>query len=75
MRTSTTRQTPGSFASRGGILDVYSLNYPDPIRIEFFDTEIDSIRFFNPDTQRTIRATDEAVLVPASDILFSDEQI
>lgn len=68
-------QTPGSFASRGGILDVYSLNYPDPIRIEFFDTEIDSIRFFNPDTQRTIRATDEAVLVPASDILFSDEQI
>lgn len=68
-------QTPGSFASRGGILDVYSLNYPDPIRIEFFDTEIDSIRFFNPDTQRTVRSIDEVVLVPASDILFSDEQV
>lgn len=67
--------SPGSYAARGGILDVYSVNYPDPIRIEFFDTEIDSIRFFNPDTQRTIRSIDEAVLVPASDILFTDEQI
>ena len=68
-------ETPCSYAVRGGILDVYSLNYPDPIRIEFFDTEIDSIRFFNPNNQRTVRSIDEAVLVPASDVLFSDEQI
>ncbi|EJW92280.1 Transcription-repair coupling factor, partial [gut metagenome] len=43
-------EMPCSYASRGGILDVFSINYPDPIRIEFFDTEIESIRFFNPDT-------------------------
>lgn len=68
-------EVPCSYAVRGGILDVYSLNYPDPIRIEFFDTEIDSIRFFNPNTQRTIRAVDEVTLVPAADVLFTDEQI
>lgn len=68
-------EMPCSYASRGGILDVFSINYPDPIRIEFFDTEIESIRFFNPDTQRTIRSVDEVVLIPATEVLFSDEQI
>lgn len=68
-------EMPCSYASRGGILDVFSINYPDPIRIEFFDTEIESIRFFNPDTQRTIRSVEEIVLIPATEVLFSDEQI
>lgn len=68
-------EMPCSYASRGGILDVFSINYPDPIRIEFFDTEIESIRFFNPDTQRTIRSVEEVVLIPATEVLFSDEQI
>ena len=68
-------EQPCSFAMRGGILDVYSLNYADPIRIEFFDTEIDSIRFFNPQTQRTVRSTEEVTLIPAADVLFTDEQI
>lgn len=68
-------ELPCTFAARGGILDVYSLNYPDPIRIEFFDQEIESIRFFNAQTQRTIRTVKEATLVPASDILFTDEQL
>ena len=68
-------EMPCSYASRGGILDVFSINYPDPIRIEFFDTEIESIRFFNPDTQRTIRSIDEVVLIPATEVLFSDQQI
>lgn len=68
-------EQPGTYATRGGILDIYSLNYPDPIRIEFFDTQIDSIRFFSLQTQRTVRQTREVTLVPAADILFTDEQI
>lgn len=68
-------EMPCSYASRGGILDVFSINYPDPIRIEFFDTEIESIRFFNPDTQRTIRSIDEVVFIPATEVLFNDQQI
>ncbi|WP_283651144.1 transcription-repair coupling factor [Ileibacterium valens] len=66
---------PSSFSSRGGIIDIYSVEYNNPIRVEFFDTEIDSIRFFNPETQRTISSTDSVHISPATDILFSDEQI
>ena len=44
---------PLSFACRGGIVDVFSINNPQPVRIEFFDNEIDSIRFFDPSTQKT----------------------
>lgn len=66
---------PLTFAHRGGIIDVYSLNYDAPIRIEFFDTEIESIRFFDISSQRTIKVIDNVEIIPASDILFSDEQI
>lgn len=66
---------PLSFASRGGIIDVYSINYENPIRIEFFDTEIESIRFFDALSQKTIETIDSADIVPASDVIFSDAEI
>ncbi len=66
---------PLSFARRGGIIDVYSINYEHPVRIEFFDTEIDSIRFFDVLSQKTIRTADAVELVPASDVIFTEEQI
>ncbi len=66
---------PLTFAARGGIVDVYSINYPDPIRIEFFDTEVESIRFFNIQTQKTTEYMNEARIVPATDVLFTDEEI
>ena len=65
---------PLSFAARGGIVDVYSINYEQPIRIEFFDDEVDSIRFFDASTQKTILPAEEVKIVPASDILFSEAQ-
>lgn len=66
---------PLCFALRGGILDVYSLNYEYPVRIEFFDCEIESIRYFDISSQRTISLLEEVIIIPATDILFSDEQI
>ena len=42
---------PGQFALRGGILDIYSFGNEHPYRVELFDTEVDSIRIFNPETQ------------------------
>lgn len=66
---------PLCFASRGGILDVYSINYENPIRIEFFDTEIESIRFFDVATQKTIVPIQEVKIVPASDLYFTKEQV
>lgn len=66
---------PCSYASRGGIVDVFCLGYEHPLRIEFFDTEIDSIRLINEQTQRTIETKNECLITPASDILFTDTQI
>ena len=66
---------PLTFAARGGIIDVFSINYDHPIRIEFFDTEIDSIRFFDIATQRTIETIDEVSIIPATTTLFSNEEV
>ncbi|QMS84939.1 transcription-repair coupling factor [Candidatus Xianfuyuplasma coldseepsis] len=53
-----TVEQQGEFSYRGGILDVYPLNEENPVRVEFFDDEVDSIRFFDINTQRsTIKAT------------------
>ncbi len=49
----------GEFAIRGGIVDVFVMGQALPFRLELFDDEIDSIRFFDPETQRTL--TDEAL--------------
>ncbi len=65
---------PLSFASRGGIVDVFSVNYDRPVRIEFFDDEVESIRFFDEHTQKTTVPADSVSIVPASDILFTEEQ-
>lgn len=66
---------PLCFASRGGIIDIYSINSETPVRIEFFDTEIDSIRTFDIATQRTLEVKAETEIVPASDLLLDDDQI
>lgn len=49
----TSVQMPGEFCQRGGILDVFAPDQPEPIRIEFFDDEIESIRYFDPASQRS----------------------
>lgn len=52
-----TVEDPGTYARRGGILDVYPINSRWPLRLEFFGDEIESIRYFNPQTQRTMVET------------------
>ena len=67
-------ENPMSFASRGYIVDVFSVNYDKPIRIEFFDDIIDSIRFFDNDSQQTISVIDQVDICFAKDVFFSDEE-
>src|SRR5581483_7176393 len=57
-------EMPGEYALRGGILDVYSPEADRPVRIELFGDEVESIRKFDPGTQRSAAAVDEAVLLP-----------
>lgn len=60
------------FSKRGEVIDIYSVNYDNPIRIEFFDNEIDSIRFFDSETQKTIKKVNEIEIIPACEILFEE---
>src|SRR6516165_5767128 len=60
-------EMPGQFTRRGGILDVYSPESDRPLRIEFFGDEIESIRRFDPETQRSQTGTDEAWLLPLTE--------
>ncbi len=66
-------EMPGEYALRGGILDVYSPEADRPIRIELFGDEIESIRKFDPATQRSSSPADEAVLLPLSETPISEE--
>ena len=61
------------FAIRGDVLDIYSVNNDYPVRIEFFDDEIESIRYFDLSKQISIQELDEVKILPASDILLSEE--
>ncbi|WP_189513917.1 transcription-repair coupling factor, partial [Cerasicoccus arenae] len=57
-------ETPGQFSVRGGLIDIYPLNATAPLRIDFFGDEIDSIREFDPTTQRSGESVKEAFLSP-----------
>ena len=61
----------GFFAKRGGIVDVYSPNNASPVRIEWFDDEIDSIRYFSSETQKSEENTERVTLIPAQTWFFS----
>ena len=61
---------PGDFAVRGSIIDIYSLNTDDPVRVDLFDTEIDSLRYFDASTQRSIKNVEEVEILPATDFIL-----
>ena len=60
-------EMPGQFTRRGGILDVYSPESDRPIRMEFFGDEIDTIRKFDPETQRSQAGLDETQILPLTE--------
>ena len=58
---------PGQFALRGGILDIFSPAADRPVRAEFFGDELDTMGFFDPDTQRRTENTDTVVILPVGE--------
>ncbi|NIT58166.1 MAG: transcription-repair coupling factor, partial [Aliifodinibius sp.] len=65
---------PGEFAHRGGILDVYPYSGEYPIRLEFFGDEVDSIREFDPDSQRSVSFLEAARFVPDASSLSKGQK-
>ena len=55
---------PGEYAVRGGLIDLFPMGSPQPYRVDLFDDEIDSIRTFDPDTQRSLFPVPEVRLLP-----------
>ena len=66
-------EMPGQFASRGGILDVYSPEMDRPVRIEFFGDEVESMRKFDPASQRSSNPVEEVVLLPLAETPVTEE--
>ena len=68
-------EEPGEYSVRGDILDVFSPGEARPVRMEFFDDLVESIRTFSPHSQRGIKELGETILVPATEVVIPiDEQ-
>ena len=65
----------GEFAVRGAILDIFPMGAEQPFRIELFDDEIESLRLFDPESQRSVARTDEIRLLPAAEYPLDDTGI
>jgi transcription-repair coupling factor (superfamily II helicase) len=63
------------FAIRGDIIDIFSVNQDNPVRIELFGDEIESIRYFDLAKQTSIEEIKEITLLPANDILLSEKEL
>lgn len=64
----------GQFAVRGGIIDIFPLTEECPYRIDMWDTEVDTIRSFDVESQRSIEQVQEIQIYPASDMVLSDRR-
>jgi transcription-repair coupling factor (superfamily II helicase) len=64
---------PGEFALRGSLFDVFPMGYAQPLRIDLFDDAIDSIRHFDPDTQRSLEALPRLKLLPAREFPLDED--
>ena len=67
-------EAEGQFSLRGGILDIFSPNSESPVRIEFFDNEVDSVRFFDASTQRSLSQEDKCRIIPVSELCLTAEE-
>jgi transcription-repair coupling factor (superfamily II helicase) len=66
-------EMPGQYAARGGILDVYSPEADRPVRVEFFGDEVESMRKFDPASQRSSNPVDEVLLLPLTETPVTEE--
>jgi transcription-repair coupling factor (superfamily II helicase) len=64
---------PGSFSIRGGIVDLFVPGRTNPVRAEFFGDEIESLRLFDPLSQRSVESIESIRVIPASELFLDDE--
>ncbi len=67
--------SPGEYSMRGGIIDMYPITESNPIRVELFDEEVDSIRFFDAASQRSLEKLDHMTITPVTELLLTNKDI
>nr|WP_225428491.1 transcription-repair coupling factor [Apilactobacillus kunkeei] len=65
---------PGEFSLRGSIIDIYPLNSEYPVRIDLFDTDVDSLRYFDVSNQRSLENIETISVLPATDMVLNETQ-
>jgi transcription-repair coupling factor (superfamily II helicase) len=65
--------SPGEYAVRGGLIDIFPMGSPQPFRVDLFDDEIDTIRAFDPDTQRSLYPVPEVRLLPGHEFPMDND--
>ncbi len=68
-------EAPGQFSARGGIVDLFPPTLPHPVRVEFFGDEIESLRYFEQETQRSTEDLDALGVPPAGEVLLTREWV
>ncbi len=68
-------RSPGEFAVRGSLFDVYPMGAPEPLRVDLFGEQIEAIRSFDPDTQRSVQPIERVQLLPARELPLDAEAI
>ncbi len=71
---SSTVEGMGQFSIRGSIIDIYSPAHQNPVRVDLFDNEVDSLREFDSQTQLSIQNTDSFTIIPVREIVYSEEK-
>jgi len=65
----------GEFSKRGSIVDIFPLGYSNPIRIDFFDDEVETIKLFNIENQRSISNTNDVLILPVTEFIYDDSEL
>ncbi|PHS28762.1 MAG: transcription-repair coupling factor [Robiginitomaculum sp.] len=66
---------PGDYAVRGGVVDVFAPGQSEPVRLDFFGDTLESMRSFDPQTQRSLKTLGQGALAPVSEILLTPQSI
>lgn len=65
----------GQFARRGSIVDIFPLGFQQPIRLDFFGDEIDTMKYFNLENQRSLESVSECVILPVTELIYHPSEV
>lgn len=68
-------EAPGEFSARGEIVDVFPIQHEHPVRLDFFDDELESMRLFDVSTQESFQTLEQTVVYPASEVVLNEETL